>query len=60
MSQKGLHYASILMGYPIAAFVLLSGVNLLFQLQLPHWAWLVAMLLAHLFSWVYIIKGLDP
>ncbi len=58
MANKGLEYASVLMGYPASAFFMLKIVAYFFHFSPPAWVFLVVILTAHVFSLIYIVKGL--
>jgi hypothetical protein len=58
-SGSSIRYASILMGYPVSAFVLLKIVSHVFVFQPDKWVYLVVILVAHVFSLVYIVRGMN-
>jgi hypothetical protein len=59
MASKGLEYASVLMGYPASAFFMLKLAAYLFHFTPPSWVFLAVILIAHVFSLIYIVKGMD-
>ena len=59
MANKGVEYASVLMGYPISAFLMLKISAYLFHFTPPTWIFLIVVLVAHAFSLIYIVKGLN-
>jgi hypothetical protein len=58
---KSVRYAYLLMGYPISAFVLLKLAGQVFSFQPDKWVYFVVVLMAHIFSLIYIVRGInDP
>lgn len=58
-TTKGIEYASVLFGYPLGAFFALKGLAWLLHFTPSLWIFLVVILIAHVFSLIYIVKGLN-
>jgi hypothetical protein len=56
---KSVRYAYLLIGYPLSAFVLLKLTGQVFSFQPDKWLYFVVILIAHIFSLVYIVRGIN-
>jgi hypothetical protein len=58
MQSKGAKYASVLVSYPVACFVMVKIVEYFGGFSTPSWIYLAAILIGHIFSLIYIARGL--
>jgi|GEM_PF-4938489 len=49
-------FASVLISYPVACFVMVKIVEYFSGIAAPSWAYLVAILVGHVFSLIYIVR----
>jgi hypothetical protein len=56
---KGIEYASVLFGYPLGAFFGLKFLAWIFGFTPSASMYLIVILVAHVFSLIYIVKGLN-
>jgi hypothetical protein len=58
MQGSGTKYVSILVSYPVSCFVMVKIAEYFGGFVAPSWVYLLAILVGHVFSLIYIVRGL--